>query len=90
MPYVEVDMELSKKTTILFNVDLYSYLSGLARQRHVSLGYLVRLACERQYRQVPVEERVRAVKDLCKLSLPVGSPEEIEEESVPRHEALLP
>lgn len=34
--------------------------------------------------------RLEAVRDLSRLSLPVGDPEEMERESVPRPEDLLP
>ena len=41
-------MELSKKTTILLSPDLHQRLMRLAAARHVSLGELVRQACEKQ------------------------------------------
>jgi len=42
-------MELEKKTTILFPSRLHRYLSILAKQKNVSMGFLVRKACEIQY-----------------------------------------
>jgi hypothetical protein len=85
---MEADMELSKKTTLLFPPDLHDHLSRLARQRGVSLGELVRRACEVQYGIVSRESRVAAVRDLEALALPVGDPDQMERESVPSPEDL--
>ncbi len=83
-------MELSKKTTLLFPPDLYRDLTRLARQRRVSVGELVRRACEAQYGIVSRESRLAAVKELEAMSLPVGEPEQLERESVPDPKDLLP
>jgi hypothetical protein len=85
----EVHMELTKKTTILFPPELYNHLVSLAKQRRVSLGHLVRAACEVEYGKLSGEETVAAVKELAGLSLPVGSPAEMKQESVPKTEELL-
>lgn len=81
--YKEVHMELSKKTTILFPPDLHERLSRLAVQRGISLGKLVRNACEQQYGVVSREDRFKAVRSLTALDLPVGDPQEMKQESVP-------
>jgi hypothetical protein len=86
---MEVCMELSKKTTILFPPDLYNHLVSLAKQRRVSLGHLVRAACEVEYGRVSGEETLVAVRKLAALSLPVGSPTEMKQESTPKAEELL-
>jgi hypothetical protein len=65
-------MELTKKTTILFSSALHTYLVEVARERGVSLGALVRSACEAQYGVASKEERLRAVERLRRLSLPVA------------------
>jgi hypothetical protein len=83
-------MELSKKTTLLFPPDLYRHLSRLARQRGVSVGELVRRACEEQYGMISRESRVAAVRELEAMSLPVSDPEQMEKESVPELENPLP
>ena len=83
-PYMETDMELTKKTTILLSPDLHAHLARTARARRTSLGQLVREACEIQYGHVSGEDRVRAVEALRRLSLPVGSPRKMKQESVPR------
>jgi hypothetical protein len=87
---MEVHMELSKKTTLLFSPDLHRQLTRIASQRGVSLGELVRRACEAQYGIVSRESRLAAVRELASMSLPVGDPEQIERESVPDPEAPLP
>ena len=87
--HMEVHMELTKKTTILFPPELYNHLVSLAKQRRVSLGHLVRAACEMEYGKLSEEETVAAVKELAGLSLPVGSPAEMKQESVPKAEELL-
>jgi len=76
-------MELTKKTTILFSPELHGHLSRLAARRGLSLGELVRTACEREYGWASREERLAAVRDLASLKLPVGEPEDLERESVP-------
>jgi len=89
-PYMEVDMELSKKTTILFSPELHARLSELAAHRGVSLGWLVRSACERQYGESTPQERLTAVENLASLNLPVATPEEMARESVPTPDQLMP
>jgi len=86
---MEVHMELSKKTTILFPPDLHERLSRLAAQKGISLGELVRSACEKQYGIVSREDRLAAVRKLAALELPVGDPGEMKLESVPDPEELL-
>jgi predicted DNA-binding protein len=83
-------MELEKKTTILFPKSLHRDLTRLAKERGVSLGYLVRTACELQYNLSSTEARLEAVEELRGLSLPVGSVEEMKRESVPDPDDLLP
>jgi hypothetical protein len=74
-------MELAKKTTILFPPDLFEHMVQLAEQRGATLEEIVRLACEAQYGRAPGEERRRALDELRSLSLPVGTPGEMKEES---------
>ncbi len=81
-------MELIKKTTILFPPELYEQLAQLAEQRDTSVGELVRSACRAQYRLATKGERLAAVRELAALALPVGTPEEMERESVPVVEPL--
>jgi len=88
--HMEVDMELSKKTTILFPPDLHEHLVQIARRQGRSLGELVRLACESQYGLVSKEERLRAVEEIGRLNLPVGDVREMKRQSVPAPDDLLP
>lgn len=76
-------MELVKKTTILFSPELHAHLTRLADQRETSLGELVRSACEQVYGRVSPEHRLEAVAALGDLALPVGTPADMKQESVP-------
>jgi hypothetical protein len=87
---MEVDMELTKKTTILLPPDLHEQLTLLARERRVSVGHLIRSACRKQYSMVPKEERLCAVRELCRLNLPVGTVARMKRESIAGPDALLP
>jgi hypothetical protein len=87
---MEVDMELSKKTTILFSPELHRRLSRLAASRGVSLGELVREACEVRYGVVGSARRREAVDALAALALPVGTPQDMKRESLPAPDNLLP
>lgn len=89
-PYTEAYMELSKKTTILFSPELHAHLTIVARQQGVSLGELVRSACERAYGSVSIESRVQAVAELGTLSLPVDTPGNMKRQSVPDPPEDLP
>ena len=83
-------MELTKKTTILFSPKLHRRLSRLAASRGVSLGELVREACENRYGVVGSEGRVEAAHALAALALPVAPPGRMKLESVPAPDDLLP
>jgi len=83
-------MELSKKTTILFSPELHRRLTRLAARRGVSLGELVREACEVRYGVLGSASRLDAVQALATLELPVGTPDEMKRESQPEPDALLP
>jgi hypothetical protein len=87
---MEVDMELTKKTTILLPADLHEELTALARRRKVSMGHLIRSACRRQYSIVPKEERLQALRELCRLELPVASVARMKRESTTDPATLLP
>lgn len=76
-------MELTKKTTILLPPGLHEHLTRTAKARHKSVGQLIREACEIEYGHVSTEDRVQAVEELRRLSLPVGSPRKMKRESVP-------
>jgi len=83
-------MALTKKTMILFPPALHRRLKKIAKDRHTSLGELVRSACEREYCGPTVEERLAAVRELASMNLPVSDWETMERESVPDPESLAP
>ncbi len=86
-------MGSSKEGTGVLSPELHQSLTYLAEHRGTSLKELVRKACEAQYgqyRALPVEARLDAVRRLASLSLPVGDPSEMERESVPSPDELLP
>lgn len=78
-----------REIPILFPEDLYEELSRRAEGRGKKVEELIREACEIQYGLTTTEDRLEAVRELARLHLPVGDPEEMERESVPRPEDLL-
>lgn len=84
------DTELTTRATILFPPELYGRLESLAEQRHASVDELVAEACRNQYpfAAATKAERLALVMSLATLNLPVGTPEEMERESVPAVEPL--
>ena len=83
-------MELVKKTTILFSAQQHALLTQLAQQRGVSLGYLVRKACEVHYSAVSPETRLQAGKALGELSLPVADVATMKRQSIPGPKGEMP
>lgn len=83
-------MDLTKKTTILFPPELHDRLARLAARNGMSLGELVRRACEKEYGLLSREERVQAVRHLAALGLPVADAQEMKRQSVPRARGLTP
>jgi hypothetical protein len=83
-------MPLTKRTTVLFTPELYERLTREAERRRTSVGHLIREACESSYRVDSIASRLAAAERLTELDLPVGTPSEMEAESVPRPEELMP
>jgi hypothetical protein len=83
-------MELSKKTTILLSPTLYERIMAEAKRRHMSMGEVVREACEVRYGFGASEARLDAVDDIAALALPVGTPRQMKRESVVDPDELLP
>ena len=75
-------MELSKKTTILLSPRLYSMLKGISKTKNLSIGELIRSACEKQYGLSAQSEALKAVDALSEMRLPVATPGEMKRESV--------
>jgi hypothetical protein len=87
---VDVDVELSKKTTILFSHEQHRLLTRLARERKTSFGELVRSACELEYGTSSLQRRLAAIEELSRLELPVSGVATMKRESVPGTDELLP
>lgn len=83
-------MELTKKTTILLSPALHTRLMELSSARGVSMGELIRQACEQTYGDQALERRREAFRRLTSLNLPVGTVEEMERQSVPAPEDICP
>ena len=83
-------MGLSKKTTILLSPRLHSMLKGISKTRNLSIGELIRTACEKQYGLLAESEAFEAVDSLSSMALPVDTPDVMKREAVPRPEELLP
>ncbi len=83
-------MELTKKTTILFSELLHKRLIQLAKQNNISLGELVRSACEKQYGLISQSEAEKALKELSELSLPVAEMTQLKTQLNPTSDELMP
>jgi predicted DNA-binding protein len=75
---------LTVKTTILLTPELHRRLTSYAERRGVSMGALVREACETVYgADIDRTARLAAVRELEALALPVGDVGDMKRESVP-------
>ncbi len=83
-------MELSKKTTILFSPVQHDRLARIAEVRQSSIGALVRSACDLVYREVTMEDKLVALRELGQLNAPVADVATMKRESVAKAEELLP
>ena len=75
-------MELTDKTTILLPAALHKHLKRIAARRKVSMGQLIRDACEEKYGLADREEREAVIESLQGLDLPVANPAEMKAQSV--------
>ena len=73
-------MKLNKRTTMLFNSDLWKQLEQLAKAEHTSVGFLVRQAVVSQYFLTNKEKRLAAVEAMRKMSGPVADWKTMEQE----------
>jgi len=69
-----------KKTTLLFEEDVYEKLKEKSRRRKVSIGGLVREAVAAYYGIKNKEEKRKALDRLKSLNLPVADYESMEKE----------
>lgn len=78
-------MRLSARVQVLFEPGQVARLQAIAEREGRSVGALIREAVERTYLDRDRAERVAAVDQMARLSLPVGDWEEMERESVERY-----
>lgn len=76
-------MGADKHATVVLAPDLHERLVRLAEREGVSVDELIRRACEQQYGVARTDDRRSAVRELAALSLPVGTVEEMKQESLP-------
>lgn len=75
---------IKTNTSISLPPDVYEQIRQLGIKRGMSLAQLVFEACTAQFGLSAREARRQAVRKLGALTLPVGTPEEMEWESVPQ------
>ncbi|MBN2073822.1 MAG: hypothetical protein JW770_07755 [Actinobacteria bacterium] len=71
-----------KKTTLLFEEDVYRKLQEKAKIDNVSIGGLVREAVATYYGIKTKEDKLEALEKLKSLSLPVDDPGKMEKEII--------
>lgn len=69
-----------KKTTLLFDDEVYEKLKEKSKLEKVSIGELVREAVSNYYGIKTMEEKMKALNRLKMLNLPVGEPEVLDKE----------
>lgn len=73
---------LTRRVQVMLSPQQYERLETLARSRGTSVGTLIRQALQEAYLQPDETERLRAVRDLAALRLPVAGWEQMEQESM--------
>jgi predicted transcriptional regulator len=76
---------LSARVQVLFDPAQVARLQAIAESQGRSVGALIREAVERTYLDRDRAERVAAVDQMARLSLPVADWEQMERESVERY-----
>lgn len=71
---------INKKTTLFLSRSLYRKLVKLSKITEKSMGELLREAAEQQYFSAPSEKKIKIVREMATMQIPVGRPEEIESE----------
>jgi Ribbon-helix-helix protein, copG family len=78
---------LSRRVQVLLSSEQYRRLEGLANAEGISVGALVRRAIDRLQGNPRQTKRLRAVRRIAAMSLPVGEWEQMERESLESHDA---
>ncbi|MDI6690229.1 MAG: CopG family transcriptional regulator [Actinomycetota bacterium] len=72
----------TSRITILLSPEEQKRLEEIARQRHTSIGSLIRKALHQTYIKEPLKAREKAAEYLCSLELPVDEWEKMEKEII--------
>ena len=78
---------LSRRVQLLLSPEQYKRLEALAGAEGISVGALIRRAIDRLQGTPPQTKRLRAVRRIAAMSLPVGDWEQMERESMESHDA---
>jgi predicted DNA-binding ribbon-helix-helix protein len=82
---LEIKMANVRKTQILLESEEYEHLKEIAARRGVSVDELIRTAIREKY--LPsLHPRLEAVDAICRLSIPMGDWDAIEDEIATAHE----
>ena len=73
-------MKLTKRTTLLFDSDVWKQLGQVAKAEHTSVAHLVRKAVIERYLLSDRERRLAAVEAMRRMNCPVGDWQTIERE----------
>lgn len=77
--------KLTKRAQILFPKDKYALLEKVAYKQKKSVSSLVREAVEEKYLAKEAQKKDEIINRIKKMNLPVGDPEEMEEEIILGH-----
>jgi hypothetical protein len=78
---------LSRRVQLLLSPEQYKRLEALADAEGLSVGALIRRAIDRLQGSPRHTKRLKAVRRIAAMSLPVGDWEQMERESMESHDA---
>ena len=78
---------LSRRVQLLLSPEQYKRLEALAGAEGISIGALIRRAIDRLQGPPRQTKRLKAVRRIAAMSLPVGDWEQMERESMEPHDA---
>ena len=81
---------LSRRVQLLLSPEQYKRLEALSDAEGLSIGALIRRAIDRLQGPPRQPKRLKAVRRIAAMSLPVGDWEQMERESMDRHFDTVP